>query len=620
MGKKTNEAEVQAMNAAIAEQKAARAKLEAVAEPDYNQMEDYIRSMAAERPGLMGLYQNIDREDSALEDIEIDPRLKDAQMQALEGLSEAAESGLTEEDMAQRRSLQREVNSNEQARQKSILSDMAQRGVGGSGPELIARLQSSQDSAQNAAEAGDRLAMDQAASRRSALQQIANASTGMRSQEYGEKSTAATARDQIAAFNAMNRQNTNSQNLNLRQGQEDQRSQQQQQMYSNLGNLQQQQFGNEMQKAGAYVNATQPIANMTAQNVSRSQGPGGMIGTLVGAGIGAMSGTGAKGASVGAQLGGAVGGGMQSNNSGNFADGGLSKDQMDGRQAEADYMNDQKFGDDPYKKAMFGERGTRSTAESAGTLMSGLEELIGRSPKANPAEAPKGKSDLNMEALSAIAGQSNKPKAQTRQVNISNAPVVNTKALSGLGSQRLIAADGGTKYSDDNLKKLIDSKTQLKQQMGEDYYNANKYKKQIDELDKSIIKNIEKGHQYNNGGVSNGMAYNDGGEGTIIDSGTDSFSGDNLPDRINDGEMVLNMEQQDRINDMLMDYKRLKSEMRTDTMVDEGAKEVNPSQQENLMAVARGELEIEDLPNERIVKEPTGGMGDLMSMLSKRKR
>jgi hypothetical protein len=103
------------------------------------------------------------------------------------------------------------------------------------------------------------------------------------------------------------------------------------------------------------------------------------------------------------------------------------------------------------------------------------------------------------------------------------------------------------------------------------------------------------------------------------------YEGDQLPDRINDGEMVLNVEQQDRVNDNLMELKRLKSKERTDKMLADGTAEINPAQQEAMMAFFRGEIDIDELPNDRVVKEPsvgepTGNMAKLLGMVSKKRR
>ena len=285
MGKKNNSAQVEAMNRAIAEMQQARKRIDDVESPDYTQMEDYIRQAAAENPELMGLFQEAQLGESALEDIAIDPKLRENQSKVIDELSELAETGMSDEDMAKRRQLQRQVAQDEQARQKSIIQNLQERGLGGSGLELALRSASSQESARRASEGADRLTSDMAERRRNALAQLSESAGRLRSQDYGEQKDLASTRDTIAQFNALQRANTANQNLQLRQGLENQRSAQNRQMYGNLGNLQQQRFSNEMQKAGAYANATSPIAQMQARNVAKSQGPLGMIGTLAGAGM-----------------------------------------------------------------------------------------------------------------------------------------------------------------------------------------------------------------------------------------------------------------------------------------------------------------------------------------------
>lgn len=591
MGKKNNSAQVEAMNRAIAEMQQARKRIDDVEGPDYEQMKDYIRQAAAENPELMGLFQEAQMGESALEDIAIDPKLRENQSKVIDELSELAETGMSDEDMAKRRELQRQVAQDEQARQKSIIQNLQERGLGGSGLELALRSGSSQESARRASEGADRLTSDMADRRRSALAQLSETAGRLRSQDYGEQKDLATTRDTIAQFNALQRANTANRNLQLRQGMENQRSAQNRQMYGNLGNLQQQRFSNDMQKAGAYANATAPIAQMQARNVARSQGPMGMIGTLAGAGIGGLaSGGNPQAIGVGAQLGGAFGSGMQSNTAA-FADGGvkpLTDSQMMGRQAEADYMNQQKFGDDAYRKAMYGERPTRSTAESFATFGEKLKNLVGskEKPAFVPSEAdksaeyeeykkglskPESKGDDKMKAIASVAqGLLDRKPAVEREEPVTVGRMADMDALASLG------------------------KTQL--------------------MDTSPVMS----QAFADGGAK--MAYNDGGEGTIIDSGMESYAGDELEDRINDGELVANLEQQDKLNDLLIELKRLKSDQRVDTMVNEGEKEINPDQQEALMSVLRGEIEVEDMPEDRILKDSGDtGISKLMSMLQRRK-
>ena len=64
---------------------------------------------------------------SAFEDIQIDPRLQESQLDALSGLQQAGEEGFTEEDKARVEALRSQIGADEQARQASILQQMAQR-------------------------------------------------------------------------------------------------------------------------------------------------------------------------------------------------------------------------------------------------------------------------------------------------------------------------------------------------------------------------------------------------------------------------------------------------------------------------------------------------------------
>ena len=87
---------------------------------------------------------------SAMEEIETDPRLRSAQMDALAQMQEMGAPGLTGEERAQQMMITRGSGAQAQARDKAILQNMAERGMGGSGAELIARLQGSQSAADRA--------------------------------------------------------------------------------------------------------------------------------------------------------------------------------------------------------------------------------------------------------------------------------------------------------------------------------------------------------------------------------------------------------------------------------------------------------------------------------------
>lgn len=710
-----------------------------------------LKKASEEMPELVGLYEAVQRDPSALEEVITDPRIAEIQKGNLEAIQEMAEdSGFSEADMAKRRALQRQVSADEQARQKSIVQDLMQRGQAGSGTELLARLGSSQASAQRQAEASDRLAMDSSSARRAALAQASQQAGNLRGQQYNEQSNLASARDQIAAFNAMNRQNVQAQNLGLRQGLENQRASQKQGYYGNVAQSEQQRFANEMSKLGMQSNLVGNAGQARIAGVAPKANVGGMIGTIAGAGLGATFG-GPQGAAAGGAVGGQIGSFFKDGGVRNSYANGLTAEQIAGRQTEADYANKNMS---PYQAAMFGQRPQRTTGESLATLTDRLGSLFkSEEPKTTPMKSEEdifGKSafddkenqkvlseDLGVkevngkkisknntaDTLGAIAsvvgqlGKQSKPQQEMPKMNLAQLPtqVQNMTQFrvedggvkpsiddmrDSLLSQVQAFAEGGVKYedggfdpSDERLRTISENRNSLLRQIEENKELGNlrangALQEQLKPIEAEMIKNVETGLQYQDGGISpelreasqmlrqqaapgapmpggqppmpempiapqnlppavpqgapmmpmqqppmpqgqmmadGGMAYEDGGEGTIIDSGMEMYAGDQLPDRINDGEMVLNVEQQDRLNDALMELKRLKSKERTDKMLADGDAEINPMQQESIMAFVRGEIDVDELPSERVVKEPSvgepsGNMAKLLDMVSRKKR
>jgi len=330
---------------------------------------------------------------SAFEDIQIDPRLQEAELDALSALQQAGEEGFTAEDRARIEALRSQIGADEQARQASILQQMAQRGALDSGAQLAAQLGSSQAATQRASQEGLELAAQQAAARRNALAQAGQMASQMGSRQFSQDAQKAQASDAIRQFNAA----VAARDTAAKQQQAQQRASiaNQQEMY-NKGLLQQN-FQNQLAKAtgvtGALGNQAQQAMQSAAQQASAAQ------------------------------------------------------------------------------------------QEAAGTR--GL--LIGGARAA------------------------------------------------------MMARDGGMK----------------------------------------------------------GMNYQAGGQGTIIESNLDSYAGDELPDRINDGEMVLNLDQQNMFNNLL---KELADRRRADENVDNGNAIVNEAQQETLMDIARGEAQPEDLGDQQIVE------------------
>lgn len=149
---------------------------------------------------------------SAAENISTDPRLAEAQKQALNKLMQVGETGLTPAEQVQSREMQREVQAQEAQRQAAILQNMKARGVAGSGNEQAARLLSAQNSANQLASSSDKLRAEAFNRALQATAQSGQLGTTMRQQEFGEQERVAQAKDAIANFNAQQRAGAMSRN------------------------------------------------------------------------------------------------------------------------------------------------------------------------------------------------------------------------------------------------------------------------------------------------------------------------------------------------------------------------------------------------------------------------
>jgi hypothetical protein len=280
-----------------------------------------LQKLALERPDLILSSPEEQISGSALQDIEIDPRLAQAEMDSLSQMQELASEGLSPEDKARIESLRRMTGADEQARQARILQQMAERGSLDSGAQLAAQLSSSQGAADRQAQEAMQLAAQQSAARRNALAQAGQMSGQMGARQFQQKAQQAGAQDIVNRFNAA----VAARDTGARRGQEAE--------LTNISNTQQQynkelaqrEFQNQMAKQGAIANAyTGASQSALAQGKLAAMQPQkksklGAIGTLAGAGLGAafapegealkyMKAFGGIGGNTGAALGAADGG------------------------------------------------------------------------------------------------------------------------------------------------------------------------------------------------------------------------------------------------------------------------------------------------------------------------
>lgn len=237
---------------------------------------------------------------SAMEQVSIDPRLRQQQMSALEQYAQVAQSGATPADEAMMEMVRRNAAAEAQAKQGQILQEMQARGQGGSGAELIARLQSNESGADRLQQAQLQEAVAKQNARMAALAQQANLAGNLRTQDYGQETDLAKTRDAISQFNLQNQQNVGQRNVgskNLAQQQNLQNAQsianqnvalQNQQQQYNKG-LIQQQFQNQMSKASGQNQAGQNLASMYGNMAANTAGGMATIGQGVGSGFQAIA-------------------------------------------------------------------------------------------------------------------------------------------------------------------------------------------------------------------------------------------------------------------------------------------------------------------------------------------
>lgn len=143
------------------------------------------------------------QEGTSFSDISTDPRLRDAQMAALSSLQDIANSGgLTAIDKAKIGEITSRLGQEERGAREAIVQRSAEQGRGGTPLELAALLENQQGSATRASQEGADVA---AMAEQRALEALTNAGNlggQIRSQEFGEQSDIASAKDLMARFNA----------------------------------------------------------------------------------------------------------------------------------------------------------------------------------------------------------------------------------------------------------------------------------------------------------------------------------------------------------------------------------------------------------------------------------
>jgi len=262
-----------------------------------------------ESPELVGLQEFRELGPSEFAGIEADPRLQQAQMDALSQIQRFGGAGLTEAEKAQAFMMQRQASGAEQARQKAILQSMAQRGISGSGIELAAQLSSGQASAERRAMAQAQLAGQAQQRALQAISQGGQLAGQIRGQAFGEQAQSAQAQDAIARFNAQQRAQIEAANLARQQNIEQQRAGTAQQQEIHNKALIQQEYQNRLareQAIGGAITGQAGAIGEQAGRVIKSAQAEAEARTAAGAATAELIGSGVKAFGPGAQDGGLI--------------------------------------------------------------------------------------------------------------------------------------------------------------------------------------------------------------------------------------------------------------------------------------------------------------------------
>lgn len=238
------------------------------------------------------LEQYIAQQGTELAGIETDPRLKDAQLEALDSLRTLSQGGFSIGDKA---ALDKALTASaiqERGAREAILQDMAQRGASTSGASVAAQLANQQ----GAATRGNEAALETAAQGyQRELDAIRNAGTlagQMQGTEFGQKAQVATAQDVINKMNTEAQQNVQQRNLAAKNAAQQQNLAERQRIAdANVGLSNQQEIYNKQVPQQSFENrlkVAQTKANTRAGQATNVISGGNQVAqTIAGAGAGA---------------------------------------------------------------------------------------------------------------------------------------------------------------------------------------------------------------------------------------------------------------------------------------------------------------------------------------------
>lgn len=147
----------------------------------------------------------------------INAAMRQKQLQAIGGVEELSQTGLSAIDRAALTEIQNQIATQERGQRESILQNMAQRGISGSGQELAAQLQGSQAASQQASTQGMQQAAQAQRARMQALSSLSEMAGGIEQTDFQREQARQAAQDAINQFNVQNKNVAGLRNLQTQQ-------------------------------------------------------------------------------------------------------------------------------------------------------------------------------------------------------------------------------------------------------------------------------------------------------------------------------------------------------------------------------------------------------------------
>jgi len=208
-------------------------------------------------------FQAAAQDPSMLAAYKVDPRLKTAQMNALEQLQGVAEGGgFTATDRARLENVARDEAVRERGAREAIMQSAQARGVGGSGLDMAQRLISGQASAGRRSAAGQDAAARAEARTLQAMQSAGQLGGKMREQQFGEKERMSRAQDMINRFNTQNLNQSRQWNASQRQRANEINTQRRFDVQGDINRLRQRPFSEQITRAQGASGGLRDAARM----------------------------------------------------------------------------------------------------------------------------------------------------------------------------------------------------------------------------------------------------------------------------------------------------------------------------------------------------------------------